>query len=728
MKAMDWIYLMGMGLALAFGCDDSHSSKNEHVHLDQKILDQNQTMADLAVDLDQNLGLDQKILDQQVTFSDQAVIDQQVDDQAILPMDMQLAVDQALTTWDEPFPTEVYAQRPAPQSRLYAGVAEKQLGFPLGSGAVGYGPKLGLQTPFTSLYSGTDIQHTQLTSKAVVLRQDQSTIALVRLDTIGVWQDLTIDLQNQLRAMGRGDLADGLVLAGTHTHASGGRVFKHLIGEIAVGEFSPEFYTRLRSSILASILEADQNAQPAKIGHHTILVSNLHRDRRCEDGEYQDDHLGLIKITQDDGTLMAVLLNYAMHGTIIGNESGILSSDAPGAVEQGVENALAQYVPVLYFQSWAGDMSPSVPTEAIAGTGDDLRDEYTSLEAISHAAAQQIIPALDGIELHDQVDLKVKTIRFVLNNELINPDGSFDRYPYGGLFCFPSSANDNCGPDARVFTPDNINCIRNTQNNKISWAQITALKIGSLGLITLPGEPLTDIATELRDRAIEDMGVQNVWVMGYAQGHFAYLVHKDDYFLGGYESTGTIWGPGLGLFFVERGLEIAHKLTHPDAELSFSVVAIPEIYECMDTEFDFEESLDLAQWSTQPMISINDQQVKGLVQATFIGGDPAIDAPLVWLEKETSLDQVSVWQPYTHQSNLVWKSEDGYLTLSLSPDPPYSEAMKLDARRYYWHVYMPIQRKVRPANGQLPSGRYRFVAKGKQPTEYQIESNSFDIP
>ena len=37
--------------------------------------------------------------------------------------------------------------------------------------------------------------------------------------------------------------------ATTHTHHSGGRVFDHFIGEVAVGPFMPEFYRRVRDAI-----------------------------------------------------------------------------------------------------------------------------------------------------------------------------------------------------------------------------------------------------------------------------------------------------------------------------------------------------------------------------------------------------------------------------------------------------------------------------------------------
>ena len=54
------------------------------------------------------------------------------------------------------------------------------------------------------------------------------------------------DVRQRLREDGRADLAAGLIITATHTHSSGGRVFDHPVGEIAVGPFLPGFYVRAR--------------------------------------------------------------------------------------------------------------------------------------------------------------------------------------------------------------------------------------------------------------------------------------------------------------------------------------------------------------------------------------------------------------------------------------------------------------------------------------------------
>ena len=133
---------------------------------------------------------------------------------------------------------------------LYAGFGQAPLRFPIGTATVGYGPKQGPKTPYAESFPGTRAEHTALRAKALVLKRGPKTLALVRMDLIGVWQEMVRDAQTRLRELGHEDLADGLIVAATHTHRSGGRVFDHFIGEIAVGPFLEGFYPRVRDAIV----------------------------------------------------------------------------------------------------------------------------------------------------------------------------------------------------------------------------------------------------------------------------------------------------------------------------------------------------------------------------------------------------------------------------------------------------------------------------------------------
>jgi len=643
-------------------------------------------------------------------------------------VDAEPPVDMAWT-FDLDAPPEHYNARPEPTDRLRAGFAERALGFPLGAAVVGFGPRQGVVTPFAEAYPGTDTQHTSLTARALILRQGERSLVLVRTDMIGVWQGFVVDVQTALNELGRGDLAEGLIISATHTHASGGRVFNHPLGRIAVGPFKEEYYTRYRRAVLEAVLSADEDMFDAKVGYDTISVDSLHSDRRCENGPVQDDSMGLLKVTDDEGTLKAVLINYAMHGTIINNDQFVLSGDAPGAIERGVEQRLPSYAPVMYLQSWAGDMSPRAPDEHMRPEGTDARDDFKQLDSIGLEAASRVVPALEAIQTSSSLELRVKTIRIPASNDLINPDGSFDRFPHGGTFCMP--AEPNCEEPLRQYTPDTLSCIPVPEPFGVSWVQLSSAWLGEpseleegggLTLVTLPGEPLTSVGVELRDRAREATASDQAWVLGYAQGYLAYLLHPDDFYLGGYEAQGALWGPGFGQFLINRGVEVASHVRDSAQPLSFLPLPIPEPEPFEEAELSFERPLSAPSWLSTPALDEG-----GLWVASWAGGDPAIDQPFVTLERAVeSADDTLSWEPVRHLSGLEWSSDGMELQLSLSVTPPYTESLSLEARSFEWRVTLPNTYSVTPSVGQL-SGQLRFKVSGQLPDPYTLTSEPFTV-
>ena len=69
-----------------------------------------------------------------------------------------------------------------------------------------------------------------------------------------------------------------------------------------------------------------------------------------------DRQIGLIRLQRPDGTPIAVIANYAMHGTAMSGANLLVSGDAPGTVSAYVEQKIG--APVLYVNGAAGNMAP----------------------------------------------------------------------------------------------------------------------------------------------------------------------------------------------------------------------------------------------------------------------------------------------------------------------------------------------------------------------------------
>lgn len=69
-----------------------------------------------------------------------------------------------------------------------------------------------------------------------------------------------------------------------------------------------------------------------------------------------DRRIGLLRLDKPDGTPMALIANYAMHGTVMSGANLKISGDAPGIVAEYVEEKIG--APMLYINGAAGNMAP----------------------------------------------------------------------------------------------------------------------------------------------------------------------------------------------------------------------------------------------------------------------------------------------------------------------------------------------------------------------------------
>ena len=78
----------------------------------------------------------------------------------------------------------------------------------------------------------------------------------------------------------------------------------------------------------------------------------------------------------------------------------------------------------------------------------------------------------------------------------------------------------NCGPEAMPYLPAELACVGIPEEYTVSWTLMSAARIGDLGLVTLLGEPVTSVGTELRQRAPQASGPE-FFVVGYGQSYSA---------------------------------------------------------------------------------------------------------------------------------------------------------------------------------------------------------------
>jgi len=608
-------------------------------------------------------------------------------------------VDVDTTPEPEPFPWV------PPDDGVHARVVSVDFPVPLGHPTAGYGQTGDDEqpvSPFIDHFHATTRLHTRPGVKVLALHQGGRRVLLARAELIGVFTGLAVAIDQRVQERAGVSILDELILGATHTHAGPGRYIEHILSQLIADAFDPNFYDALVDAFADAIIDAIGPAEPVKIAHGFTNVSSLHSDRRCENGDVEDGTMGVLRVDRaSDDSPLAILVNFAMHGTVLSYKAHTLSGDAPGMLEQKIAERFETPVEVLYFQSWAGDMAPGnvdalfPPPEVVS----DEDPDFARMEGLGAHAADEIALLWDTMAPTDVIDLDMHHVNVPFGLDVMGyAEGEFP-FPNGGAYCGGEQSECNDG-----VVPVMEGCFSIPADHTLWHTRVSVLRIGDLVLAPLPGEPCTPLGLAYRQQIRDASLLDDVMVLGYAQDYTGYLLDPEDWAMGGYEGASNFWGPKQGIHVAEWGAALAARLVDSDAPLpgeaheGASPLA-PELNE----ERTPTDSLDVG----TPGESATSLALGDTWTWSWTGGDPGIDFPRVRLQRQEG-DQ---WRVFARKSGAeVW--EGGYeMILSLAPEPGYEADPDATGRTFHWTMTLPVTRRV-PSPHPLTSGTYRVHVTG----------------
>lgn len=590
--------------------------------------------------------------------------------------------------------------------KLRVGMAVKETPAPIGIPTAGYSQTYDKEVPhsqFTSTFAATTKQHTPLLVKGAYFQRLDKELILLRIDKVGTTPDLLDETTRRLeKATGR--KWDGKVIAASnHTHLGPGRLWENVVGHFANDDFWPYYYDLYVDSLVECALAAIEDAEVAKVGYATTQCPECHLDRRCENPPNLDSTLWVIKIEREDGSLKGVILDFPIHGTVLSWSDMVLSGDAPGMIEQKVQETFDAPAEVLMLQSWAGDVGPGDPQiEPLLPLNTTIPERYSRLERIGLAAANHVWEVLDSIETQGDLEVNSITLRLPMYHELMGYEEGDFPYEGGALLCGldqPTHCWGEEGPD-----PYMLECIPLPEEKAVRQVTLSAFTIGELLFVTLPGEPHTDLGQEAAAMAAEVSGLDNVVVVGYAQDHWGYLMKEYDWWLGGYEPTVTVWGPRQGRFIIDYVPHVVLRMLNPDYELPLKPLGYLPPISLSGKPYVPMDSSTQAQALEQPAAVVGETEAAVF---RWAGGDPWFGTPLVSLEAENS----GSWRPVLQHDGRVLDNRSYLMETALEILPSWNDDKKSTTRQFIWTVTMPIRRNV-PTPTVLKPGKYRFRVSG----------------
>jgi neutral ceramidase len=408
-------------------------------------------------------------------------------------------------------------------SPLRAGAARVPLRVPPGTPLAGYGGMqrrliipdvLGLY-PHAFWFKPGHGALDELAVRALVIYVGETRVTWITADLIAVDQRFLRQLSERLTA--GGIRAGALIVSASHTHSGPGAFLASTV--FAVTAVDREDAT-VRDAVLDAMVEAVRRAgagaRDVRLAVATMDAPPVTVGRI---GAAVDRELTVLKFTTAKGEPVALVWNYAIHGTMLGPRNRRLSGDVMGVATRAVEEVLE--VPVLFVNGAVGDVSPRHHGETEQGhTGRALA---TAIRTAWASATPVSATPLTTRATRVRLPSPALALRQCTGSWM----PGFMRLPLGRLL------------------PDDT--------------ELVAVAMGRVAWVTMPGEPVSSLGREIKETARQRW--PHAFVAGVSNDYLGYFVQPGDYPKPGYVTCAALYGPQVGPCLVDAGLTLLEDLT-----------------------------------------------------------------------------------------------------------------------------------------------------------------------
>ena len=534
------------------------------------------------------------------------------------------------------------------RKEVKAGLGVVPLDHPMGVSMAGFGFRSGGKTPYAKSLGSSTGMFDRFEVKALVLDDGVERFAIVRSPLVFTTDFLVTQVVQEIIKREGIDFSGKILVNSTHSHSAPARFWNILpglgFGAFGGGSFHPEIFRRLVRSFADAVIKANKNLIPAKMGYAVDLnfdpKSRIFSDRRGLSPHFRFNHLLVLRVDKMDGSPLAVLVSFPMHGIINPFESSFLSNDASGGLEFKLQDRLeaksGKRVEAFFLQGCAGDISPR---------GDYLGHKVTQqMQMLGHLASEHIEKLYDSIKTEAKIELEIVNKRIPISRKLIGykdnefvyvQDGKRKPYRFGAFKCVEKGKKEEIYKDGELQCAFSVELLHGGPVPQFAKTHLTALKIGKLVLASLPGESTSFLGKKLYDEALKQSGgkIKDLFVLGYAQDHHLYLLMEKDWWHGGYEASMSVWGPKFGEYVLKHAIPLVLQLTTPEKEKNDTKVLPQDFYKLdLSVTIPRKKTPDAGKILREPA---KYHRLAPPMRFSFLGGHLGVDNPRVVLQKKT---------------------------------------------------------------------------------------------
>jgi hypothetical protein len=310
---------------------------------------------------------------------------------------------------------------------------------------------------------------------------------------------------------------DHLFIVGSHTHHG------TCIELEGIPSKENSYQRKFEDGIIEAIVQAEKKKVPAKWAVGRVQTVNRNRNRHTKyEPKPVDRELGIIRVDDLQGNVIAHAVNFAAHPTSIDAEIMLYSPDYPGTLKKEVSEKMGGVC--LFLQGAAGDMSTDrTGTADYKDYGRAMGDEVVKLSK----TLETKVPANPSIKFREE-ELHFTNLRVDYQNRVIR-----------SVF-------------ASAFFKELVDAYMVEYKDGVHPRVTVAIINGELGIVGGSGEFFCNHSLRLKERS----RLPHTLFLGYCNDYQWYFPTIEAAAEGGYGADGTVSPSpvGAGEQIINRGL------------------------------------------------------------------------------------------------------------------------------------------------------------------------------
>lgn len=402
-----------------------------------------------------------------------------------------------------------------------------------------------------------------LYATALYLEDGQNCTIAVAVDVLYVDSALVDESRRRIRES-VAVLPEQIMISATHTHSAPVTCsVLAMTGDPMVPEPDPLYRERLMQGIVEAACRSARTCVPAEVAVTSAFVEGVGCNRLSPEA-VRDPEAGIVAVRRvSDKCLLAVQLFYAMHPTVLHEDSTLVSSDFPAYARQAIQKDFPN-VEVIYHNGPCGNLSPRYHVKAQTfAEAERLGSRLGGfvVEALGALSDEQFTSGATVGGRRAYVSLPCRRFPSVAEAEA---ELNLAREVYERLKREAAGHGAVRTAECVVFGAEEVVTLARAQEDgrllpvqaSHQRAEVQVLRIGDTFLVGLPGECFVEYALEIKQRASA-----RAFVVSMANGELQGYITTPEAV--GYEANLSFFTADSGAVLVDQVLSLLEASVPP---------------------------------------------------------------------------------------------------------------------------------------------------------------------